>query len=74
MFFDWHCCGNVNKVLPMMIDAGIDIFDVVQTSARDMGLEKIYKQFGNSVCLHGGYWMYKTFYLKADLQRCEKKF
>jgi hypothetical protein len=54
LIFDWHCCGNVNKVLPMMIDAGIDIFDVVQTSAKDMGLENMYRLYGNSICLHGG--------------------
>jgi len=22
LILDWHCCGNVNEVLPMMIDAG----------------------------------------------------
>ncbi|GAJ22721.1 unnamed protein product, partial [marine sediment metagenome] len=36
LFFGWHCCGSVHDVLPLMIDAGIDVFDVVQTSARDM--------------------------------------
>ncbi|MFO7928724.1 MAG: hypothetical protein R6U35_03555 [Candidatus Humimicrobiaceae bacterium] len=37
-----------------MIDAGIDIFDVVQTSAMDMDLKKVYKKFGSAVSLHGG--------------------
>jgi uroporphyrinogen decarboxylase len=54
MFFSWHCCGNVNEVLPIMIDAGIDVFDVVQTSAKDMEIEKFYKNFGKSICIHGG--------------------
>jgi hypothetical protein len=54
LILDWHCCGNVNEVLPMMIDAGIDIFDVVQTSARDMNLENVYNLYGRKVCLHGG--------------------
>ena len=54
LIFSWHCCGNVNDILPLMIDAGIDVFDVVQTSAKDMELEKIYKNYGKSVCLHGG--------------------
>jgi len=53
-FFNWHCCGNVNEVLPIMIDAGIDVFDVVQTSAKDMEIEKFYNKFGKSVCIHGG--------------------
>lgn len=54
LFFGWHCCGSVHDVLPLMIDAGIDVFDVVQTSARDMELEKVYKLYGGKVCLHGG--------------------
>jgi uroporphyrinogen decarboxylase len=54
LIFNWHCCGNVNEVLPMMIDAGIDVFDVVQTSAKDMEIEKFYKRFGRSVCISGG--------------------
>ena len=54
LIFGWHCCGSVNKVLPDMIDAGIDIFDVVQTSAKDMDIENIYKLYGKKVCLHGG--------------------
>ena len=54
LVFSWHCCGNVNDILQSMIDAGIDVFDVVQTSAKDMELEKIHKKFGKSICLHGG--------------------
>jgi len=53
LFFGWHVCGSVHQVLPQMIDAGIDVFDVVQTSAKDMDIENIYKLYGKSVCLHG---------------------
>jgi uroporphyrinogen decarboxylase len=54
LVFSWHCCGSVHNILPDMIDAGIDVFDVVQTSAKDMELEKVYKLYGKNVCLHGG--------------------
>jgi uroporphyrinogen decarboxylase len=54
LFFGWHCCGSVHEVMPMMIDAGIDVFDVVQTSARDMEIENVYRLYGRDVCLHGG--------------------
>jgi uroporphyrinogen-III decarboxylase len=64
LIFNWHCCGNVNKVLPMMIDAGIDMFDVVQTSAKDMDLEKVYKNYGNKICLHGGIDIQKLLFQK----------
>lgn len=54
LIFTWHCCGNVNEVLPMMIDAGIDVLNVVQTSAKDMELEKVYKAYGKYICFDGG--------------------
>ncbi len=54
LIFSWHCCGNVNDILNSMIDAGIDVFDVVQTSAKDMELEKFYKDYGKKICIHGG--------------------
>jgi hypothetical protein len=54
LLFSWHCCGSVHQVLPLMIEAGIDIFDVVQTSARDMDLETVYRRYGQDVCVSGG--------------------
>ena len=54
LIFSWHCCGSVHQVLPLMIDAGIDVLDVVQTSARDMDLETMYRRYGQDVCLSGG--------------------
>ncbi len=54
LVFSWHCCGSVHEVLPMMIDAGIDVFDVVQTSARDMDLETVYARYGRDVSISGG--------------------
>ena len=54
LFFGWHVCGSVHEFMPDMVDAGIDVFDVVQTSAKNMDLENIYKLYGNKVCVHGG--------------------
>lgn len=54
LIFNWHCCGSVHSILPHMIDAGIDIFDVVQTSAKDMEIENVYRLYGKDVCIHGG--------------------
>jgi hypothetical protein len=53
LIFSWHCCGSVHDALPAMIDAGIDIFDVAQTSARDMVPETLHSRYGGRVCLHG---------------------
>ncbi len=52
--FGWHCCGSIHDVLPLMINAGIDVFDVVQTSAKNMNLENIYNLYGNDIAFHGG--------------------
>ncbi len=54
LLFSFHCCGSVHQVLPQMIDAGIDVFDVVQTSARDMDLETVWQRYGRDVCICGG--------------------
>ena len=53
LFFSWHCCGSIHEALPSLIDAGIDIFNVVQTSAKDMDIEKIHKMYYKKVCLCG---------------------
>ncbi len=53
LIYTWHCCGSVHDILPHMIEAGIDVFNVCQTSARNMELEKVYKLYGSKVCIHG---------------------
>ncbi len=54
LLFGWHVCGSVHQFLPAMIDAGIDVFDVVQTSAKNMDIENLFQLYGRSVCFHGG--------------------
>ena len=68
LVFGWHVCGSVHEVLPMMIDAGIDVFDVVQTSARDMEIENIHRLYGGKVCLHGGLDVQKLLVEKTEEQ------
>jgi uroporphyrinogen decarboxylase len=53
LIVSWHCCGSVHDALPAMIDAGIDLFDVVQTSARDMALETVHDRYAGRVSMHG---------------------
>ena len=36
-----------------MIEAGIDIFNVVQTSAKDMEIQNLYRKYAKDVCLCG---------------------
>ncbi|MGM0366651.1 MAG: uroporphyrinogen decarboxylase family protein [Actinomycetota bacterium] len=50
----FHICGNCRAVLPDLIEMGVDILDPVQTSARDMELDGLKKEYGKDLCFHGG--------------------
>jgi uroporphyrinogen decarboxylase len=50
----FHCCGSCCEVIADLIEIGVDILDPVQTSARDMDLKKLKKEFGRDICFHGG--------------------
>jgi len=49
-----HSCGGLYPLMPDLIDAGLDIVQPVQTSARDMEPERLKKEFGKDICLWGG--------------------
>jgi uroporphyrinogen decarboxylase len=49
-----HSCGSIYRLIPDLIDAGIEIINPVQTSARDMDAEKLKREFGNDITFWGG--------------------
>ena len=49
-----HSCGGIYPFLPGLIDAGLDIAQPVQTSARDMEPERLKREFGKDLCFWGG--------------------
>jgi len=49
-----HSCGSIYKLLPSLIDAGLDVLNPVQTTARDMEPEKLKKEFGKDIIFWGG--------------------
>ncbi len=49
-----HMCGSVRPVLGYLIDAGLDIYEVVQVTARDMEPDKLKKDFGKDLVFYGG--------------------
>ncbi|MGM0365455.1 MAG: uroporphyrinogen decarboxylase family protein [Actinomycetota bacterium] len=49
-----HSCGSIYKLLPGLIDAGLDVLNPVQTTARDMEPEKLKKEFGKDIIFWGG--------------------
>ena len=49
-----HSCGSIHKVIPDLIEAGFEILNPVQTSARDMEPERLKREFGADVVFWGG--------------------
>jgi uroporphyrinogen decarboxylase len=49
-----HSCGSICSLLPHLIEAGLDIIQPVQTTARDMEPERLKREFGRDICLWGG--------------------
>jgi len=47
-----HSCGNIEEIIPDMIDIGLEMLHPVQPNARS--LEHIANQFGHEIAFHGG--------------------
>ena len=48
-----HCCGAVRAMIPLLIELGLDILDVVQVSARGMDLPGLQRDFGSRLTFCG---------------------
>jgi uroporphyrinogen decarboxylase len=49
-----HCCGGVYPLIPDLIEAGVEILNPVQTSARNMEPERLKREFGRDLTFWGG--------------------
>lgn len=49
-----HSCGSISKIIPQLIDAGVDILDPIQVTAKDMEPAFLAEQFGGQIVFHGG--------------------
>ena len=50
----FHSCGAVAKIIPQLIDAGIDVLHPVQPLAAGMAPEDLAKQFNGKIIFMGG--------------------
>jgi uroporphyrinogen decarboxylase len=50
----FHSCGAIRPIIPDLIEAGVDILNPVQYSARGMELEGLKNDFGKDVVFWGG--------------------
>jgi uroporphyrinogen decarboxylase len=48
-----HTCGSVYRLLPDLIDAGVEILNPVQVSARDMDTRRLKAEFGDQLTFMG---------------------
>ena len=49
-----HCCGSIRPIIPDLIDAGVDILNPVQFTAKNMELAGLKKDFGQDLTFWGG--------------------
>jgi uroporphyrinogen decarboxylase len=50
----FHCCGSIDKLIPHLIEAGIDILNPIQTSAANMEPRRLKEKFGGRLVFWGG--------------------
>lgn len=49
-----HSCGSIYRVIPDLIDAGVDALHPIQAKAANMDAERLKREFGNDLCFIGG--------------------
>jgi len=49
-----HSCGGIYELLHGIIDAGIDVLNPVQFTAKGMEPERLKREFGSQICFWGG--------------------
>jgi uroporphyrinogen decarboxylase len=50
-----HCDGAILKIIPDLIEIGVDILNPIQTVVNGLGdTHALKEQFGNRICFHGG--------------------
>jgi uroporphyrinogen-III decarboxylase len=50
----FHCCGSIHHLIPLFIEAGVDILNPVQCSAADMDPHSLKREFGDKIVFWGG--------------------
>jgi hypothetical protein len=49
-----HSCGSITAILPILVEAGVDIINPVQTSAAGMDPAWLKREFGDRIVFWGG--------------------
>ena len=49
----YHSCGSIRKLIPELIEIGVDAINPVQVSAQNMDTRDLKKEFGNEISFWG---------------------
>ena len=49
----FHSDGNIRKIIPKLIEMGVDVLDPIQPEAAEMDPPAIKEEFGEKICLRG---------------------
>ena len=53
-FFQHHTCGAVFRLIPSLIECGVDILNPIQPNAFEMEPERLKKEYGGQISFWGG--------------------
>ena len=53
-YYYQHSCGSVRKLIPHLIQTGVDVLDPVQVKAAGMVPAELKAEFGDRLCFSGG--------------------
>ena len=49
-----HSCGSIHKLIPDLVEVGVDILNPIQVAATDMDSAKLKQEFGKELVFWGG--------------------
>ena len=49
-----HSCGTISPLIPDLIDAGVEVLNPIQISAKDMDPQTLKREFGRDLVFWGG--------------------
>ena len=50
----YHCDGSIYRLIPELIDMGVDLLNPIQPDAKDMDAAQLKEEFGSRLSFHGG--------------------
>ncbi len=53
-FVHLHSCGSIYRLLPDIIELGVDVINPVQVAAKDMDSSILAREYGDRLCFWGG--------------------